>query len=108
MKIQVCTWKSCKERFSEYIIKRLESDRDFYNWKNTMIEPCMCTWKCKEWPCVIFDSSHETHMNPAKASKIVFDKKNPKKSKNKNQDDQSRKKEKSHKENSPLENEIYA
>ena len=86
MKIQICTWKTCKSKFSSYIKKRLESDVDFYNWENIKIEECMCTWNCKDWPTVIFDWNLETHVSPAKASKIVYDKKQHKKSKKSNKD----------------------
>ena len=75
MKIQVCTWKTCKERFSKYIIDRLERDKDFYKWENIMIEECKCLWKCKDWPNIILDGTTETRIDPAKASKMVYNKK---------------------------------
>jgi len=44
MKIQVCTWRSCKWNFSEYIIKRLEGDIQKHDLKNIILEKCMCLW----------------------------------------------------------------
>jgi len=82
MKIQVCTWKTCKERFSEYILDRLNSDKDFYNLQHSIVESCPCTWNCKAWPAVVFDWHIEKYMNPAKASKVMMDKKNEKKKNN--------------------------
>ena len=44
MKIQVCTWKMCKSRFSEYITKRLNADVEKFNLKalemiRSLLEP---------------------------------------------------------------------
>ena len=74
MKIQVCTWKTCKGRFSEYILNRLESDKKFYNLKDVEVSTCPCTWNCKIWPSVMFNSEVENGMNPVKASKMMMDK----------------------------------
>ena len=82
MKIQVCTWKTCKERFSEYILKRLESDKKFYDLNNVIVESCPCTWNCKDGPNVVFDWDVQNRMWPAKASEIMMEKRNPKKKKN--------------------------
>lgn len=78
MKVQVCVWKACKDKFSEYILTRLESDKKFYNLHNTIVEKCPCTWNCKTWPSVVMDWHIEKYMNPAKASKVMIDKKNNK------------------------------
>lgn len=76
MKIQVCTWRSCKWNFSEYIMKRLENDKKMNNnCNNVIIEQCLCTWNCKDWPVVLFDWKLETRVSPSLASKIVNDKK---------------------------------
>lgn len=74
MKIQVCTWKSCKSRFSEYIIKRIEWDKVRFNLENVNVETCPCQWNCKEWPTVIIDGKKESYCDPLKVSKIMFDK----------------------------------
>ncbi len=74
MKIQVCTWKLCKERWSEYILKRLESDKKMFNLDNVFISNCACMWHCKEWPNVMFDKHLEHHSDPARASKMMMDK----------------------------------
>ena len=78
MKIQVCMWKACSEKFSEYILTRLDSDKKFYDLDNCIVEKCPCTWNCKVWPTVVIDWHVETHMDPAKASKMMMDKKNHK------------------------------
>ncbi len=82
MKIQVCTWKTCKSRFSEYILTRLESDKDFYKLGNLITEKCPCTGNCKEWPIVVFDWEIQKYMSPTKASELMREKRNPKKKKN--------------------------
>ena len=75
MKVQVCTGKMCSERFSSYIIDRLEKDKEFFKFDKLSVEPCMCTGNCKVWPSVIFDGEVQTHMNPVKASDIARGKK---------------------------------
>lgn len=79
MKIQVCTWKICKERWSEYILKRLERDKEKFELDNVLVHNCACMWHCKEWPNVMFDKHVEHHMDPSKASKMMMDKINQKK-----------------------------
>ncbi len=74
MKIQVCTWKMCKSRFSEYITKRLNADVEKFNLKNVILETCSCLWECKSWPNVLFDWKIEKYVDPVKASKIMFEK----------------------------------
>jgi len=73
MKVQVCTWKWCREKFSEYILTRLKNDKEFYwVWDNLIIEEFKCRWDCKHWPNIIIDKNIHTHMTPAKASELVF------------------------------------
>lgn len=74
MKIQVCTGKSCKSRFSEYIIKRIEGDKKKFNLENVTFEKCPCQWNCKEWPTVLIDGKKESYSDPLKISKIIFEK----------------------------------
>ena len=71
MKVQVCCWKTCKERFSEYIITRLENDKEKNNLKNLTIEESKCMWECKIWPNIKIDGNKENRMNPAKVSELV-------------------------------------
>lgn len=74
MKIQVCTGKSCKSKFSEYIIKRLQSDTEKFKLENVTIETCPCLWDCKIWPNVIVDGKKENYCDPIKISKIMLEK----------------------------------
>lgn len=75
MKIQVCTWSKCKANFSEYILKRLENDKEFCKNDNVILENCLCSWNCKDWPIVFFDWNIEKRVSPSSASKMVSDKK---------------------------------
>lgn len=88
MKVQVCMWKKCKERYSEYIYQRLERDKERFDMNNVILSTCACQDKCKEWPVVIFDKKTETRMDPIKASKIMMNKwKQKKKKKNSDNSD---------------------
>ena len=78
MKIKVCTGKTCNDRFSEYIVTRLKNDKDRFNLDNVIIEECLCTWKCSEWPNVVADWNHYNYMNPAKASNLALNNKKKK------------------------------
>jgi len=84
MKIQVCTWKNCKSKFSQYIITRLENDKEKFNKENVEILESSCMGHCKQWPNVIFDAKREEYMNPIKASDILLWKKVKKKKKKNN------------------------
>lgn len=94
MKISVCTWVSCKDRFSEYIITRLKNDKERFNLDTLFIEECLCTWNCKTGPNIKVDGDIRPYMNPAKASVAAMNnwawswkkKKKKKKKKNKDQD----------------------
>jgi len=79
MKIQVCTGKMCKSRFSEYIIKRIESDIEKFKIQNISLEACPCLWSCKTWPNVVIDWKIEKYCEWAKISKIILDKINQRK-----------------------------
>ena len=73
MKVQVCTGNWCKEKFSEYILTRLKSDKEFYkNRDNIILEEFKCMWDCKNWPNILVDKEIHTRMSHAKASKIIF------------------------------------
>jgi NADH:ubiquinone oxidoreductase subunit E len=80
MKVQVCTWNWCKGNFSEYILARLNSDKEFYeNCDNIILEEFNCLWDCKNWPNILVDKEIHTHMTPARASEIIFKNKKKKK-----------------------------
>lgn len=92
MKIQVCMWKSCKEKYSEYILQRLERDKERFNLNNVIITTCSCLWKCDKWPSVMFDKHIEWHMSPTKASRMMMNKiswNKPKKEKSKKSDNEN-------------------
>lgn len=74
MKLQVCMGKSCKEKFGEYILKRLENDKKNYHLDNVIIETCTCQWKCNEAPVIVIDGKIEVRMTGIKASKILMEK----------------------------------
>lgn len=71
MKIQVCKWKTCSDRFSSYIIDRLNNDKSRFNLDKLEIEEVMCLWNCKCWPSVLFNWKLIWSMNPTKASDLV-------------------------------------
>lgn len=75
MKIKICTGKMCKERYSEYIIKRIKNDIDFHSLDWVILEESPCMWQCSKWPNVMFDKHLESWVSPLKASKILLDKK---------------------------------
>lgn len=79
MKIKVCMWKTCKDRFSEYILTRLINDKEKFNLNKLEIEECMCLWQCAKWPNIVVDWNIENYMNPAKASEFAFNKNKKKK-----------------------------
>lgn len=72
MKVQVCRGKSCTERHSAYITTRLQADRGFYKYPESLeIEDCFCQGRCKEGSTVVFDGDVQIHMNPIKASEML-------------------------------------
>jgi len=79
MKIKVCSWKMCSDRFSEYIVTRLKNDIEKFNLKNIEIEETLCMWRCKEGPNMAIENENFSRMNPLKASELLS-----KKNKNKN------------------------
>lgn len=74
MKIRVCRWKSCSEKFSNYIITRIENDKKRFNLKDIEIEETLCMWKCSEWPNVFIDNEFHNKCNPLKISELIFKK----------------------------------
>ncbi len=70
--IKVCTGKSCSERFSNFIMTRLEGDKAFYSYPEELtFETCLCQGRCKEWPTVVYDNDVQVGQNPVKASEIL-------------------------------------
>ena len=70
--VKVCHGKSCTERFSPYILDRLEKDREFYGYPaELVIEKCFCQGKCEVSPTVVFDGDIQTRMNPIRASELL-------------------------------------
>lgn len=76
MKIQICNWKNCKSKFSEYITKRIQSDIEKFKINSVILENCGCLWdwECKKWPNVLIDWKIENYSDPVKISKIMIDK----------------------------------
>jgi len=62
------------ERYSGYILKRLQGDIDKFNLEWIILEESPCMGICKTWPNVKFDKHLEINCNPIKASKILNDK----------------------------------
>jgi len=73
MKVQVCTGKTCREKFSNYILKRLENDKENFKLDHLIIETCACQKKCEEAPIIIIDGKIEVRMTGIKASKLIME-----------------------------------
>lgn len=54
-KVFVCHGKSCSEKFSKYILSRLEADKQFYDYQNCSVESSHCMGKCEISPNVKID-----------------------------------------------------
>ncbi len=75
MKIKICTWRACKDNFSEYIIKRIKNDIEFYKLNNIIIEETPCMWLCHKWPNVVIDNDKViNYANPLKISDLMLKK----------------------------------
>ncbi len=71
--IRVCTGKSCKTRFSEYIAARLRADKAKFDKNDTIaIETCPCVGRCSEGPNFFFEKELFTKGNPVKASEVFL------------------------------------
>lgn len=73
MKVQVCTERSCKSKFSSYIITRLENDIQKFDLKDLKVQESWCMGNCKKSPNVMFDTERQEYMTPVKASKKALD-----------------------------------
>lgn len=72
MKVQVCSGWSCKSKFSEYIIKRLENDTIKFWYKKLRVESTLCLWWCKKWPNVTINGGDiMNYQDPAKVAARV-------------------------------------
>ncbi|MDD3303005.1 MAG: (2Fe-2S) ferredoxin domain-containing protein [Candidatus Gracilibacteria bacterium] len=74
MKIQVCMGRNCKDKYSEYILQRLERDKERFELNNVIVSGCSCLGKCEKGPTVMFDKHIEGNMTPTKASKMMMNK----------------------------------
>ncbi len=74
MKIVICKWKACQDRFCNYIEKRLNSDIEKFDLKNVVIENGACMWACKKWPNISVDWEIMNYCDPAKAARIMMEK----------------------------------
>lgn len=73
MKVQVCTGKSCKARFSNYIITRIENDKKFYSdWKEVEVIEEKCMGNCKKGPNIKLKNQIINYASPAKTSEILI------------------------------------
>ncbi len=72
MKIKICTWVACKEKYSEYIVKRIKNDIAFFNLENVIVEESTCMWMCDKWPNVQIDKEIFNNTNPLKISDIML------------------------------------
>lgn len=79
MKINVCKWKSCENRFGWYILTRLLNDKTRFNLKNLIIEETTCMWLCEKWPNISIDWEIKNYMTPVKASELALNFNNKKK-----------------------------
>ena len=64
MKIKICTWSTCKDRFSEYIITRLKNDKERFNLDSIEFEECLCLWQCQQWPNIVVDWYIKNYIKP--------------------------------------------
>lgn len=80
MKISVCKWKMCSDKFSSYILTRIMNDKKRFNLNNLIIEESECLWQCEKWPNVKVDWDIRHYVTPSKASEYVLH--NNKKKKN--------------------------
>jgi len=71
MQVQVCSWKSCKGKYSNYITRRLNNDAIFYDSDSIAISEVSCMWECKKAPNIKFKNMVHNYVNPAKASQLI-------------------------------------
>ncbi|MDD5377061.1 MAG: (2Fe-2S) ferredoxin domain-containing protein [Candidatus Gracilibacteria bacterium] len=72
--MKVCTGKSCANRFSPYILKRLLAEKAKYDTSDkTVIEECGCQGSCKTGPVIVMDTVISDRMDPIKASNLYLE-----------------------------------
>ncbi len=70
--VSICKGRSCVDRGSEYIEKRLSADKDFYIYNDDVeVTACTCQGRCKEWPIVIYGNDVQAYQNPVKSSEML-------------------------------------
>jgi len=74
MKIKVCMWKSCKDKFAKYMITRIKNDIEYFDLKNIEIEETPCMGQCKKWPNAKIDNNIINYANWSKLSEAMFKK----------------------------------
>lgn len=74
MKVKICTWKSCKEKFSEYIFDRLQNDKEKFDLKNLEIEKTFCMWNCEKSVNIEVWKEKFSLQNPIKTSALILKK----------------------------------
>ena len=74
MKIKVCNWSACKDKFASYIITRIKRDIEKFELKNIEIEESPCMGMCKQWPNVKIENDVINYANWAKVSEAIFKK----------------------------------
>lgn len=74
MKVKICSWKMCSNKFSSYIKTRIENDIKKFDLKNIEIEEVNCLGDCKRWPNIKIDNELFNYVTPAKASELLFKK----------------------------------
>lgn len=74
MKVKVCMWNSCKNRFANYVVERLMNDKERFNLEKVEIEEVECLGMCDQWPIVKIDKQVLTYATPIKANEMLFKK----------------------------------
>lgn len=70
MKIKICKWKACKNKFCSYIEDRLLAEKERFK-LDIEVEDAPCMWKCKIWPNIKIEKEEVNKVDPIKASNLV-------------------------------------
>lgn len=65
----------CKSRFSEYILARIERDKERLKESDIEVEKVYCLWYCEDGPNVVIDGTLFNKATPSMISKQLFSKK---------------------------------
>lgn len=82
VKVKICMWKACKNKFCSYIEDRLKAEKERFK-QDVEIETTPCMGDCKIWPNITIDSEKLHKVDPIKASSSVMKKLEEKKPKDK-------------------------